>query len=213
MGRDFFIAGECMVSVKGAADSYISQLTQLGLSSDPISVTFAHAHKEMKVDAWGGPGNGVGPPEIQFFGGDAQVQMTLIHYDHIILDACLLESRGIASQNFAGNTSRNGQIGRTGARMGNNKARFAAGNRFFSVNISSPVSGKPYRFWYCYMPMPPVIFPLGTEKTVAQVTFRAIPYTTDPWGDGDVNQASAQPYTTASTGSYQAVVFDNILDT
>lgn len=202
-----------MVSVKGASTSYFANLTQLGLSSDPISVTFYHGHKDMKVDAWGGPGGGIGPPEIQFFGGDARITMTLIHYDPVVLDACVMESRGIPSVLFAGNTSTNGILGRTGARMGNNSPRFGADNHFISLNISSPVAGKPYRFWYTYLAEQPLIFPLGTEKTVAQVIFRAIPYTTDPWGDGNTNPSTAQPLTIAGTGSYKAVLYDNILDT
>ena len=66
----------------------------------------------------------------------------------------------------------------------------AAGNRYISLNIFSPSEGKHWRFYHTYLTGPPVVFPMGTRKSIVACNWRAIPYTIDPWqaGAGANNQ-------------------------
>lgn len=191
MARDFFINGETLVLVKGRADSGIGSLSQLGLATDAIRVRIEFRHEDIMVDAWGKV-----PPEIQCMGGWATISMNLIHFDRQVMATCVAESYG-------GGTAE-GVLVRAGARMGNNGARFAAGlNHYISLNLTSPVGGGgvgvvPWRFYSTYLASPMMEFPLGTEKSIVSLQWRAIPYTTDPYGGG--------------TGALGTVLFDHILD-
>ena len=171
MARDFQINGECLVRVKSRSDSNIGSLSELGLAQDPITVSMEFSHRDIKVDAWGAP-----PPEIQFMLGTVSVSMNLIHLDRDVLDTCIRLSMGGAAAV--------GQLPRAGARMGGNVARFAVGNNFIGLNLSSPVQNKPWRFYYAYLANPPMSVPLGTEKSVYNLQWRVVPYTTDPWQGG-----------------------------
>lgn len=191
MARDFFINGESLVLVKGRADSAIGALTQLGLSDGPIRVTLDHRHMDIQVDAWGGEI----PPEVQYKLSSVSVSMNLVHFDRAVLDVCLAESMaGVVTI---------GSVGRAGARMGNGLPRFAAGgvngNHYIGLNIVSPIAGYPWRFLFSYLTGPPMEFPLGTERSVVQLNWRAIPYTVDPYGGG--------------TGSLNSPLWDYTLDT
>ncbi len=187
MARDFFINGETMVSVNGNvnAPGGIANLTQLGLSDAPIRVTQEYRHKDINVDAWGEV-----PVDKQFMLAQARIQMTLIHIDVPVLDACIQEAMGVAAVP--------GQMARAGTRMGNNQVRFAATNHYIGLNLYSPIGNKPYRFYYAYLDGS-VEFPLGTEKSIWTLNWVAIPYTQDPWNGG--------------VGAQGAVLWDNILDT
>ena len=89
--------------------------------------------------------------------------------------------------------------------MGNNSnIQFGSGNLYIGLILASPVGSKPWRFWYCYLANNSEIS-LGTEKSLHNLTWRAIPYTNDPWGDA----GGAQPNTVAATGSTGAVLWDH----
>jgi hypothetical protein len=190
MARDFQITGECLVYVKGRADSAIGALCELGLADGPINVSLKFNHEDIKVDAWGNA-----PPEIQWMLAEATVSMNLVHFDQDILDAVVNESMAGAPA-F-------GQMRRAGARMGNNKARFAAGgsdgNHFIGLNLTAPVNSKPWRFYYAFLAQSPAVFPMGVQKQVAQLQWRVVPYTQDPWGGG--------------TGAQGSILWDRVLDT
>lgn len=188
MGRDFQINGETMVFVKGSSASGIGTLQELGLATDPIQVSYDFRHRDMNVDAWSGPDM---PPEVQCMLAGVNVSMNLIHWDDDILDVCLRESLGGASAI--------GRLKRAGARMGNNSPRFAAANHYIGLNLSSPVLGKPLRFFFSYLTGPPKTIPLGTEKSVTSLNWRVIPYTVDPYGAG--------------FGAEDYQLWDNVLDT
>ncbi len=196
MSRDFYVNGESMVFVKGQAGTGIATLQQLGLCDSPIRITLNTRYLDIITDSWGPQL----PVDVQYFLSDALIQMTLVHFDPTILAVCINESQ--ASVPFVG------FVGRAGTRMGNNRARFAVGNSFIGLNIASPVQGTPWRFYYAYLVGPPFTWPLGTERSLVTLNWRAIAYTNDPWGGG-----TAQPNGAAGTGSYQAVLFDNTLDT
>lgn len=186
MARDFSINGESLVQVKGAAGTTIANLAELGLAEGPISVTLDLRHKDILLDAWGGEI----PADVQVMLGAANIAMGLIHMDLAVLDECLRLS-------FGGPATM-GQVSRAGTRLGANTARLAAGWKYVSLNISSPIAGRPWRFYNAYLTGPPLVYPLGTEKSVAVLNWRAIPYTTDPWQGG--------------VGAANQILFDRTLD-
>jgi hypothetical protein len=196
MARDYFINGECLVTVKGRSDSLIAASTQFGLSTDQIRVSPRLKYKDMQVEAWG-----EGTPETQWMLADLTISMNLIHFDEAILEE--------VSRLSMGGAPAFGQLARAGTRMGGNLPRFSPGNNYVSVGITSPVAAKPWRFYYCYIPE--ALFgggwPLGAEKSVIPVSFRCIPYTTDPYGGG-----AAQPNTVFGTGAQGAFLFDRGAD-
>lgn len=172
MARDFFINGESMCYVKGAGGSGIGNLTELGLAEGPIRVTLDFHHRPINLDAWGAEV----PIDMQWMLAGANIAINFINFDRTILDICMIESMGGAPAI--------GQMQRAGPRLGGGNARFAQNNHFISLNIASPQASKPWRFYSTYMVGSPVDFPLGTEKSVVQTTWRAIPYAVDPWGAG-----------------------------
>lgn len=171
MARDFHINGESLVLVKSRSDSALGSLQELGLASDKITCSPRFKHRDINVDAWG-----EAPADVQFMLAEVGISMTLIHYDRTILEACIALSTG-------SNTSE-GVLPRAGTRLGGGVARFAAGNNYIGLNISSPVEGRPWRFYFCYLADTPFSYPLGTEKSMVTLNWRAIPYTTDPYQGG-----------------------------
>ena len=171
MARDYFINGECLVRVKGATNSTIANLSELGLADNPIRVSYEFKHSDIKVDAWGSV-----PPESQFMLAVANVSMTLVHIDRTVLDECVRLSMGGGSAV--------GVFPRAGTRMGGGGARFATTNNLIGLNLTSPVGSKPYRFLYSYLSAPPLEIPLGVEKSIFTLQWRVIPYTIDPWNNG-----------------------------
>lgn len=172
MPRDFFINGESMVYVRSPSSVLIGAATQFGLADSPIRVSLDFRHLEIEVDAWGRQV----PPEVQCMLASCNITMTLVHFDRAVLDECWRLSLG--------GTDAAGTLPRAGARLGNNAAFGAVNNYYVRLGISSPVSNKPWVFKHCYMTGNPGEFPLGTERSVVTVNFKAIPYTRDPWNDG-----------------------------
>jgi hypothetical protein len=191
MARDFLINGESMVSVKGPQGSAIASISQLGLTVSPIRVTLDVRHRDINLDAWGGEI----PADTQFMLAAASISMDLVHVDRDVLSACI--KLGMAGAGGVGNNE--GQLARAGLRMGGGLARFASGNNYIGLNISSPVLALPYRFYFAYLTGTPVDIPLGTEKSIIVCNWRAIPYTQDPWNSGQ--------------GATGTVLYDNTLDT
>lgn len=189
MSRDFTIAGECLVSVKGNPTTSIGSITQLGLASAPIRVRPEFRHKDLKVDAWG-----EAPPEIQFMLAWANISMDLIHVDMDVLDAVLRESMGGASAI--------GRLTRAGTRMGGGGPRFSSTYHFVGLNIYAPISGRPWRFLHSYLTGPPIEHPVGTEASIITCNWRAIPYTQDP----------ANIVGGVITGATDAVLWDRNVD-
>ncbi len=171
MARGFKISGAALVRVKGNVNTLIAGIQELGLTQDAIDVTYEFRHMDIQVNAWG-----QAPPDLQFMLAWANISMNLVHYDDTILDECIKEATGGGAAP--------GTMPAAGILMGGNAARFAAGNHFVGLNITSPVEGKPYRFLTAYLANNPVRVPIGTEKKVVQLNWRAIPYTTDPWNGG-----------------------------
>ena len=166
-----------MVTVRGRADSaLIGSLATLGLSEDAIQVTEQYNRDDIAVDAYGNT-NGVNPPDQQIFGAQAFIRMRLVHYDPLVLQECIRISIGGAG-------ALEGELSRAGTLMGGGVALLAAGNNFITVTILSPVGGIPWRFFACELHGNPVVYPLGTKRSVVELNWRAIAYSIDPWNGG-----------------------------
>lgn len=196
MSRDFFINGESMILVKGRSDSAISVATQLGLADSPIRLTPELRRKDLHVDAWGSEL----PADVQIFLAAVTVRINFIHFDRSILDTCIGLSMGGVT------TGSVGQLTRAGTRMGGGLPRFAVGNNYIGLNITSPVGNKPWRFYYAYLADTPFEFPLGTDASVVSTTWRVVPYTQDPWGGGSGEN------TVAGTGAAGYILWDYLQD-
>ena len=180
-----------MAAVKGRADlPLISSLTELGLAQDSIQIQVTANRKNIRVDAYGDS-----PPEQQFFGAGASINMTLIHFDAAVLDQCLSESFGGAPTA--------GTLGVAGGLMGNGVTRFApggaAGWHFVGLNLISSAGQRPWRFLNTCLSDNPIQFPIGTEVSAVQTNWQAFPYSVDPWNGG--------------LGSYSVPLWDYVLDT
>lgn len=191
MSRDFYINGEALVLVKGMTGTGIATLSELGLAEDRIQVSPRFYHEDIKVNAWGDV-----PPDVQWKNAEVFVTMSLVHFDPAILDICVRESMAGADSTGTGGA---GLTQRAGLRMGGGVARFATGNHYIGLNIRAPQNGRNWRFRFAYLTNNPISYPLGVERSVVPLTWRAIPYTQDPWGAG--------------VGSQSANLWDNELDT
>jgi hypothetical protein len=189
MTRAYYVNGETMTLVKGRSDSTINELTELGMSQESISITIQSERRPIIVDAYGGK-----PPESQFFGAMAAVSMSLVNFDPDILEFCLTESWG--------SSPGVGQLGHAGALLGNGLARFAPGgvngNHFIGLNIQSALGTQPWRFLYAYLADNPIDWPIGAEKSIVRTSWESIPYSPDPWNNGN--------------GSYGVQLYDHTLD-
>lgn len=195
VGRTLVANGETLVNVKGRSDCSINVSTELGLAEGPITMTMKFNHDDVNVNAWGSKI----PVDVQWMLAEVQVSMDLIHVDKSVLAVCQQLSMGFPTT-F-------GLVGRAGQFLGNNLPRFAPGNNYIGLNLTSPVLGLPWRFWYTYLTGQPVSWNLGTERSVYRVNWRAIPFVQDPYGG-----SASQPYTVYGTGAQNAIIFDNGVD-
>lgn len=163
MARDFSINGETLVLVKGMQGTFLSHLQELGLSDSQIRITPKFSHKDMHADDFG-PDI---PPDVMWMLAEVQIAMTLIHFDQAVLEAVITES--MCGVGF-------GVMQAAGTPMGGGVARFANGNHYVGLNLTSPVLGKPWRFLTSLLTGPPVEIPLGVEASIVQLNWRAIPY-------------------------------------
>ncbi len=213
MVRDFFLAGETMVAVKGRSDSIIPVLTQLGLSDAEIRITAHSRYEDMNVDTFGRTGVG-SPPDVQYFLSYMDIDMTLIHFDATVLRFCIQESTG--GMPFEG------IMPHAGSRLGNGVPRFSpagtinpsgvatGGNHLIGLNLVCPVAPFNWRFWYCYLQEPTVVWPIGTTKSIVQLSWRAVPYVVDPWGE--VTTTGYGTLGGPGQGSYGIPLYDHTLD-
>lgn len=184
-GRNFQVNGETLVKVKGGAHmsgKAIGKVTELGLTAKAVQVIPNYRHRDWSPDDFGGEV----PADVMWMLSDVTVKMDLVHYDPYVLEVCLGESMGgggIQTNRFGlGNIAQPWNIGAAGimapaARMlGKGLPMFASGNNYISLNLLSPQLALPYRFRHCYLSERPVVIPLGTEASVVQCTWRAVPY-------------------------------------
>ena len=152
MAQAVFTNGNTLVTVDGAT---------LGLTESPISISINVHHLDVMMQTFGGS-QGV-PGEVQQMLADATITMALVYFDATVIDAALTKSIG----------GSNGVMPVAGQLMGLN-------SKFSVLNLSSPVGGKPWNFPSAYLTGTPLTFPIGNERSIAVMTWRAIPYRSDP---------------------------------
>lgn len=171
MARDFQIAGETLVVVKGGAHLVsggigrgIADGRELGLSSDAIRLSPKYVHHDMRIDDFGPEI----PADVIANLADVTIRMNLVHYDKDVLDVCARESIG-------GGNGRWGVLAPAGTILGGNKFFFSSGWHYMSLNLITR-DDFSWRFRAAYLSQPPIEIPLGTSRTISQLTWRAIPY-------------------------------------
>jgi len=185
MPREFFVPGEIMVYVKGngalalSGATSIGQFHELGLAPEQIRITPNFRHRDLYADAFG-PDI---PPEVVWQLSDVHLRISLVHYDHFVLDAMLAESMGGLRDTFdpvgpGSPTLAAGILAPHGRPLGKLKPLYASGNNFFGLMLDGgqALSGRPWRFPACYLTGPPVELPLGTQVSIPVLSVRAIPY-------------------------------------
>lgn len=171
MARDYRIAGETLVIVKGGAHLVsgsvgrgIADGRELGLSADAIQLSPRFIHQDIKVDDFGPQI----PADVMWNLADITIRMNLVHYDREVLDVVARESCG-------GGRGLWGVLAPTGTIMGGNKFIFSSGWHYMSLNLRTN-DDFSWRFRAAYLSVPPIEIPLSTRRSVTQLTWRAIPY-------------------------------------
>lgn len=176
MASAIFVNGPTLVRVKyatGSSDSPARTLSELGLATDAIKIEINARWYDVQADDYGngGPLGGDVPPEILIMPADAIITMNLIHFDRDVLDTCMVS--------LGGNGGTIGQLVAAGTALGGGLAVDSGTqslNKYISLNLSSPAAGKPWKFPAAYMMERPMEFPVGVEKSVVKLVWRAIPY-------------------------------------
>lgn len=178
MARDFQVNGESLVRVQFGAHITGTSLTSgagdLGLASEPITVTPTFFHRDILTDDFG-PNV---PAEVMWNLATVTIRMKLVHFDLDNLIFAYGESMagGVPQGGPFPGDPIDGRLAPAGSLLGNGIALLSSGCHYVGLLIQSPVLGLPWHFPSAHMVGQPFIFPLGTEKTVADVTFRAITY-------------------------------------
>ena len=167
MARQYVINGETLVSVwildPTTQNPTIHVMAELGLAEKNVTITPKYYHKDINVDDFG-PNV---PADVLAMIAECQITMTLVNFDTTVLDKCLSESIG-------GGTA--GTMPGAGIPMGGGLPLTNKNNHYIGLYLASPILEQPWYFPSSYMPNPPMEFPIGTEKTLAKLTWRAIPY-------------------------------------
>ena len=153
MARDFYIAGQSLVLVRGSSTvSTLNGTKELGLCDGSIQVSPVFRDADIKVDAWG-----QAPPEVQTMLAEATITMTLVHFDRAILESLMGASS--ASATF-------GQMPAAGTRMA---------GYWVSLYTYTPANTQTYwRFPQAKL-LSNLSWPLGAEKSLVRCSFRALP--------------------------------------
>ena len=179
MPRDYYINGEVMVKVRSGANPIGTAGRLLGLCSDSITITPNFRHLDIQPDVWGGD---QGPPnDVQWMLADVMISMRLIHFDPTVLSYCVRHSMGARD-------GAEGIMARAGTRLGGGGALSASSNALINLNLTGPVGGGTNNLWYfpaTYLTGPPFTFPIGVERSIVELNWRAIPYQADPAGTVD----------------------------
>lgn len=150
MSRTIYVNGNTLVTADGS---------ELGLAESSVGITITPKHLEVKISTFGEVA-----ADVQAMLAEAEIDMTLSQFDPAVVETCLNKSMGVSSL---------GIMPVAGVLLG-------AGNKLISLRIASPTGGRPWTFPSCYMTGNPISWPLGNERSLLKLTFKAIPYTSDP---------------------------------
>ena len=175
-----------MVRIMGRQGTLIGDSPHdLGLSTDAIRIIPRFIHQDIKVDDFGSEI----PAEVMKMMADCQIRMNLVHYDDDLLRFCYQESFGTGLNVGVAD----GICGPAGRTLGRGWALYTAFNSYIAVNLV-PGQGieTPWRFPACYVNAQPLEIPIGAEKTVVTLSWRAIPYVDVSLdSDGNANRGEA----------------------
>lgn len=153
--------------------------TQLGLTSEKISINLQYNHIPIKVDSFGS----VQSPEMMVNMAGAMIDMLLVDYDDDVLDTCQAESLG-GSKNPVRPAAFGyaGVMNPAGSLLGNNKKLYTSGCHYIGLLLdNAPAASEdfPVTWWFpsCYLVGPPQEIPIGTERSLVRLRWQAIPYT------------------------------------
>lgn len=217
MARNLYINGPCMVKVKGV-EALVNNVEdrevktwELGLTQGPIRIIPNFIHRDIYVDDYGDV-----PAEVMAMIADVQIHMTLVHYDADVLDNCMINSIGGYHADMATVGSLTaGTMAGAGKLMGNGRQLYEAGNRFITLILTSrPTSLDPpgtdpnefpWRFPAAYIAANPMEIPIGTERSLVTLRWRAIPYR--PPFAADANNPAVSTTTVQELKSKGAVLW------
>ncbi len=183
MARDFQIAGETLITVKGngafnlfaqsesGASANTAALWTLGLSVGDTKVIPNWKYAPVNTDGYGKEI----PGDLMWQLASCDISMTLIHYDDLVLDAVLAESMG-GKVRFNNPGDFAGAMADAGTLMGNLIPVGVSGCHYFSLGLTSQQNGVPWRFPAVCLSEPPITIPLGTTASKVDLNFRAYPY-------------------------------------
>jgi hypothetical protein len=175
MPRGFFINGPCLVEIGFPAQYGGSGLEELGLSTDSVQVIPHFEHYEKHIDNFG-PNV---PADLIGLGGWAEVRMTLVHFNPVVLRACINESLAGGFGAFGGQFT--GLLGPIGEMFGNGvKAYRGTGSHFVGVCLTSPYIGFPWRFLSAVL-QDQATWPLGTKTSMVDLSWKCLPRITSPY--------------------------------
>ena len=179
MARDVVIYGETMVYVKTqtASGNDFKGVFELGLSVDPIIISIKHNYLDVMVDDYG---NKV-PAEVLWMLSEANIKMTLVNWDDDVLKRCMRESMGGATT-F-------GNMKGAGTPLGGMRPSSDVQNHYIGLNLSCPNAAdvgptgtdnidlpEAWRFPNSFLSDMPYELPIGTERSLLKLNWRAIPY-------------------------------------
>lgn len=197
MTRSYYINGAPMVYVKGNPDTFPPELAnnqngvfQLGLASESIKVTPRFSHFDVLADDYGPEV----PAEILWNLAYCYIQMTLVHFDYQVLDACIAAAMGGGTYPI---------LMGAGKPLGAGLPLYQSGNNYITLFLVSGIGARPWRFPACYLTGRPLEYPLGTEKSLVALQWRAIPY----------SPLSEEPGTEGEALSNGSILWDHTLDT
>lgn len=198
MPSDFIIYGPTLAAVKGGehASGFLNIsgfVVELGLAVEDITISPHFSHMDI-VPSDFGPNV---PAEIMWNLTDVQIQMTLVHYDPVVLDGAMSEAMGGITVNPTllptVTFDLAGRMNPAGSVLGNGLPIYASGNHYISLYLLNtspppgsvlnasgevPVSGfEPgYVFPTAYLDSKPLVIPMGTATSKVITSWRAIPY-------------------------------------
>lgn len=182
MARDWTINGATMTYVMGGNhNAQIASAAELGLTAGDIRIIPRFMHQDVQCNDFG-PG---APPDVLSKLADVTIQMVLIHYDQLVLDELLRESLG-----SFGTDPTATEVGPYGTPLGGGLPMYYSGNHLASLSLVPCLKNgqaptvPEYRFKSCYLEDNPVVIPLGTNASLVDIRFRAIPYS-PLWASGN----------------------------
>jgi hypothetical protein len=179
MSRDFFIAGETLVLVRGGQhlSGHMSTPKELGLTDRDgiVKISPIWYHYDKRIDDYG-PSV---PAEVIQNIAECRIEMTLVHYDARLLYICMAESMGGSPLNLQTSIPV-GTFVPAGRPLGGYKPIGASGNHYIVLTLRHQAPKDPLlvanRFLATYLMAPPLEIPFGTRTSHVKLQWRAIPY-------------------------------------